>query len=112
MNNINFQNMQKINEEFKNINYNDLYTKTKPYLNYDVFINILGIYLIISFIDFWLFFRIGLLFYIYKYKTYNKHIKPFKLPTIKLSTIIKNLEDSAEVSSISRRGASIITNNI
>lgn len=115
MDNLKSESMQKFNDDFINIkglNYIELYTKSKPYLNYDVFINVLGIYLLISFIDFWLFFRIGLLYYIYKYKTNNKQMNPIKLlPTIKLSTIIKNLEDSSNLSSASIGCASITTSS-
>lgn len=115
MNNLNVENMHKFNDDYrniKNLNYMELYTKTKPYLNYDVFINVLGIYLLISFIDFWLFFRVGLLYYIYKYKTNNNQMNPIKfMPTIKLSTIIKNLEDSSELSSTSMRCTSITTSS-
>ncbi len=104
MNNLNSENMQKFTDE--------LYIKSKPYLNYDVFINVFGIYLLISFIDFWLFFRIGLLYYIYKYKTNNNQMNPVKLlPSIKLSTIIKNLEDSSNLSSTSVGSTSITTSS-
>lgn len=78
MENINFEDLQKINDKLKNIknfsiniNYNDLYLTSKLYLTSNVAINILTIYLVISLIDFWLFFRIGLLYVIYKYRTRN-----------------------------------------